>query len=213
MRTLLRLVFLGTVLAFACSTALAQPPFGGPFGGRGNPAMLLRQESVQKELKVTDDQLKKIEDLSEQMREKFQEAFGLEGEERNKKMQELRQENDKALAGILKPDQLKRLKQISYQQQGAMAVADPEVAKALQLSDAQKEVIRKANQEMGAQMRELFTPGSPPDEEARKKMTELRTATADKIMKSLTSEQKAKLKELQGPPFKGEIRFGPPRDR
>ena len=209
MRTLLCLVFSGTIAVFASSVALAQPPFGGPFGGRGNVGMLLRQESVQKELKISDDQLKKVEDLSEQMRDKFQDAFGLEGEERTKKIQELRKENEKALSEILKPEQWKRLKQISYQQQGAMAFADPDVAKALQLTDAQKEQVQKLNREMFEQMREIFPPGSPPDEEARKKMTELRTAIADKIMKVSTSEQKTKWKEMQGEPFKGEIRFGP----
>jgi Spy/CpxP family protein refolding chaperone len=211
MRILLRPVLLGTVAVFASSVALAQPPFGGPFGGRGSLATLLRQESVQKELKITDDQLKKVEELSEQMREKFQDAFSLEGEERTKKMQELQKENEKALSEILKPEQWKRLKQISYQQQGAMAVATPDVAKALQITDTQKEQIQKLNREMFEQMREIFTPGTPPDEEARKKMTELRTATADKIMQVLTSEQKTKWKDMQGQPFKGEIRFGPRR--
>jgi hypothetical protein len=213
MRTLLRLVFLGTIVASAGPVGLAQPPFGGPFGGRGNPAMLLRQESVQKDLKLSDEQIKKAEDVSEQMREKFQDAFSLEGEERGKKLQELRKENEKALSEILKPEQWKRLKQISYQQQGASAFADPEVAKALQLTDTQKEQIQKINQEMFGQMRELFQSGTPPDEETRRKMTELRTATAEKIMKILTNDQKTKWKDMQGQPFKGEIRFGPPRER
>jgi len=210
MRSLLRAVPLGTILSLVAAVALAQPPFGGPFG-RGDPAMLLRQESVRKELKLSEDQTKKVEELSETMREKFRDAFSLEGEERGKKMQELRAENEKAVAKILKPDQVKRLKQISYQQQGGRAFTDPEVAKALQLTDDQKKEIQKINQDTFAQMRELFQPGSPPDEETRKKMTELQTAAADKIVKLLTNEQKTRWKDLQGERFKGEIRFGPPR--
>lgn len=211
MRSLLRVVPLGAIVVLVAGVALAQPPFRGGGFGRGNIGMLLRQESVQKELKLTEEQARKVEDLGEAMREKFQEAFALEGEERDKKMQELREENEKAIAKILKPEQMKRLKQISYQQQGPSAFTDAEVAKALQLTDAQKKDIQKINADTFAQMRELVQPGSPPDEETRKKMTELRTAAAEKIVKLLNSDQKTKWKELQGEPFKGEIRFGPPR--
>ncbi len=52
--------------------------------------------------------------------------------------------------------------------------------------------IREINEETGAQMRELFQPGSPPDDETRKKMTDLRQASADKMMKRLTEAQKTK---------------------
>src|SRR5262249_13881603 len=125
--------------------------------------------------------------------------------------QEIREENEKEIAKILKAEQLKRLKQISYQQQGASAFTDASVAKELQLTDSQKKEIQKINEETFAKIREVLQPGSPPDDETRKKMTELRMAAADKIVKLLTNEQKTKWKELQGEPFKGEIRFGPPR--
>jgi hypothetical protein len=205
MRILLRLLCLGTVVALAAPAAQAQPSFM-----RGNPAMLAGQESVRKDLKVTPEQAKKLDEQQEKMREKFQEAFGLEGEERGKRMQELMQENLKAVTEILKPEQMKRLTQISYQQQGPSAVVNPEVAKAINLTDVQKKEVQKINEETGAQIRELFQ-GGPPDEETRKKMQEIRKTAGDKIMKLLNDEQKTKWKELQGEPFKGEIRFGPPR--
>lgn len=210
MRNLLRMALAGTIIVLIASVALAQPPFRGGMFGAGNPAMLLRQESVQKELKLSDDQIKKVEELGEAMREKFQEARDLEGEERAKKMRELTTENEKALGKLLKPDQDKRLKQISYQQQGAQAFANPDVAKALGLTDAQKAEIQKINEDSREQMREIFQ-GGPPDEEGRKKMQEIRKAASEKSMKVLAGEQKTKWKEMQGQPFKGEIRFGPPR--
>jgi Spy/CpxP family protein refolding chaperone len=208
MRTLLCLASVAAVLAFVSGAAMAQAPFGGGFG-RGGSGMLLSQESVRKELKVDEEQIKKLDDLSAKMRESFQEAFGLEEEARNKKIQELMQENEKAIAGILKPDQAKRLKQISYQQRGTSAFLDPEVAKALSFSDEQKESIQKINEDTFAEMRELFAGGAP-DEEGRKKIQALRTAASEKSLKLLSDEQKAKWKELQGEPFKGEIRFGFP---
>jgi Spy/CpxP family protein refolding chaperone len=200
MRTVLRLAAAGAALALVAGVAAAQ--FGG--FGRGNPAMLLGQESVRKELKLTDEQIKKVEELSEKMREKFQEAFGLEGEERTKKVQELMKENEKAVAEILKPEQGKRLKQISYQQQGAGAFANADVAKELALTDDQKQEVQKINEETGAQIREIFQ-GGQVDEEGRKKIQELRKAATEKAVKVLNDEQKTKWKDLQGEPFKGEI--------
>jgi putative heme-binding domain-containing protein len=194
------------VFALAVSTVALAQPFGGPFGGGGNLVMLLRQESVQQELKLSAEQMRKIENLSDKMRESFGEIFGLEEPERGKKVQELFRANDKVIAGILKADQLKRLKQISYQQQGPAAFNDPDVAKALQLSDAQRKDIQKVNDSANSEIAKLFE-GGPPDDDGRKKADDLRKAAADKIMKRLTSAQAAQWKELLGKPFTGEIGF------
>ena len=74
MRALLRSVNLAVALAVWASTALVQQELRqqvlsiGPLGG-GDSTMLLQQESVQKELKLTPEQIKKVDDLSEEMRE------------------------------------------------------------------------------------------------------------------------------------------------
>ena len=62
-------------------------------------------------------------------------------------------------------------------------------------------------------MRELFTPGQPPDDDTRKKMDDVRKNSGEKLLAVLSPEQKAKWTELQGEPFKGEIRVGPPRQQ
>jgi hypothetical protein len=191
------------LVALLSDAAVAQR-FGGGFG-RGNIGMLAGQESVRQELKLSEEQIAKLDDQAETIREKFRDAFSLEGEERTKKIQELTQENEKAVAEILKPEQMKRLKQISYQQQGAAAFRNAEVAKALELSDEQKEQIQKINEDTLAQMRELFQGGGL-DDEGRKKLEELRKDAADKADKLLTDKQRTAWKELQGAPFKGEIR-------
>src|SRR4029077_1177502 len=121
--------------------------FGGGFGGAG---FLLMNQGVQKELKLSDDQIKKITETTESIREKnredFEAARKLEGDEQRAKFQELMkkqgEETDKALAEILKPDQLKRFKEIRLQQRKGDAFNDPEVQKALNLTDDQKEKIK-----------------------------------------------------------------------
>jgi Spy/CpxP family protein refolding chaperone len=206
MKRFMQITLAAAVVVMAVSPALAQQR-GRGFGGFGmNTIFLLGQKSVQEELKLNDEQIKKVKELQEKQREVFQNFRDLSPEERREKMQEMA----KAVDGVLKPPQLKRVKQIALQQAGARAVNDEEVAKALNVTDEQKEKIREIQRESFEKMRELGR-----DEDAAKKRQELMKETNEKMMAVLTAEQKTKLKELQGEPFKGEIAspFGGRRQR
>jgi Spy/CpxP family protein refolding chaperone len=203
MKRLTQIALVAAVAALSASPALAQRGGFGGFGG--GEIFLLGQKSVQEELKMTDAQVKKVAELAEKQRESFQGLRDLSQEERRTKMQELTKANDKAISEILKPEQLKRVKQISLQRQGARAVNNEEVAKSLKITDSQKEKIR----EIQTKAREE-TQGLGFDEDGRKKRQEVMQATNEKIMGVLTAEQKTKLKEMQGETFKGEIRFQRP---
>ena len=119
-------------------------------GGGGGIAMLIGNESVQKELKLDDTQVTKAKELADKNREKMtaarEETKDLDQEERTKKMTELNKEMNestlKAVGEFFKPEQITRLHQISYQVRGAMAFADPEIAKKLNITDAQKDEIK-----------------------------------------------------------------------
>lgn len=197
------------LVALIASPAAAQGRGGGMFG-RGNAAILLSNASVQKELKLDDDQKKKAEELAEKTREKMQEnreaTQGLEGEERRNKMMELNRElgasTHKAIAEFLKKDQAHRLHQIALQQQGAMALAnDPNVVKKLNLTDSQKEEIQSIQQEMMQEMRTIFQESQGDREAAMKKMGELRQQTLSKVEGKLNDEQRKAWKEMLGAPF------------
>lgn len=199
------------VVTMAVGTVPAQQRQRGGFGGfGGNTIFLLGQKSVQEELKLTDEQVKKVQEVAEKQREAFQGLRDLSPEEQRTKRQELAKANDKAVAEILKPQQLKRVKQIALQQQGVRAVNNEEIAKALNITDEQKEKIRDIGRQSFEQMRDISR-----DEEGRKKLQELMKQTNEKMMAVLTAEQKTKLKEMQGEPFKGEIAspFGGRRNR
>ncbi len=191
------------VVALASGPARAQQRGGGGGGFGGGPMFLLNQKSVQEELKLTDDQVKKIKELSDKQRESFRGLRDLSQEERRKKMTENTKANEKAVAEILKPAQVKRVKQISLQQRGAGALRDAEVAKSLNLTDEQKDKLKTIQEETRA-VRGTGQRGDR-SEEAQKKRAEARKATNEKLMGVLTAEQKTKLKELMGEPFKGEI--------
>jgi Spy/CpxP family protein refolding chaperone len=179
-------------------------------GGGMSPAGLLGQESVQKELGLSDEQKQQVEELSKKTREQRQGLMDLDPQERSAKMRELREQNDKEVSKILKPEQHKRLHQITLQVQGlASALGNPKVAEEMQIKDDQKPQIKEIQDYVREQTRDLFQPGGNPDD-ARKKMEELRKTSNERVEKVLTAEQKAKWKELAGEPFKGEIRRGPP---
>jgi hypothetical protein len=202
------------LVALLAGPAMAQQGRGGMFG-RGGLGMLVGNASVQEELKLDDQQKEKAKELAEKNREKMQSAReslqGLEQDERRTKMQELTKEMNestlKAVGAFMKPEQITRLKQISYQALGALAFADSEIASKLNLTDAQKGDIKTINDDAGSQMREIFQEAQNDREAAMKKMTELRKATLDKVVAKLNDEQQKAWKELIGSPF--EVKYEP----
>lgn len=207
MRRLARFALVLAVVAMAASPVLAQRPPGG-FGGFGgfdtDQLTLLTQKSVQDELKLSEDQVKKITELAEKQRISLRDSRKLSREEMQKKREELAKANDKAVAEILKANQLKRVKQITLQQRGAESFGDAEVIEALKVTKEQKDKIKTIEEDIQKDMRGLFQGGNW--QEGLKKMEGLRKETTEKLLKVLTDDQKAKWKELIGEPFKGEIR-------
>jgi len=179
---------------------------GGP--GGGGLLMLLNQKAVQEDLKLSEDQTKKVQELAQKQRDSFRDFQNLSQEERQKKGQEMAAANQKALAEILNADQMKRAKQLSLQERGARALGEEEVASSLNLSAEQKDKVKSILDDQRKQMGELFQPGGN-REEAQKKMADLRKATDEKLSAVLSADQQAKWKEMSGEPFKGEFqRFG-----
>jgi Spy/CpxP family protein refolding chaperone len=208
-----KMLWVSGFVLFLTSPLMAQnrqrPGIG--FGGGAGQAMLLSQKSVQEELKLTEEQIKKVQETQTKQRESFQGLQQLSQDERREKFQALAKDNEKVVKDILKPDQVKRLKQISLQQRGLQAVNDPEVATALNLTEEQKAKVKSMQEENRTAARDLRQGGNR--DEARTKLQEMRKANEEKIQTLLTSEQKAKWKELTGEPFKGEITFPGRRPR
>jgi len=215
MRSLFRTIMGLGLLALIAGPAAAQQGRGFGFGGGGNLATLAANTGVQKELKLDDQQVEKAKDLAEKTREKMRETRetlqGLEGEERRTKQQEISREMNasslKALGEFLKPEQIARLKQISYQVRGVAAFSDPEVQKKLNLTDSQKSDIQAMVQELGTESRTIFQDNQDDREAAMKKIQELGKQTLSKAEAKLNDEQQKTWKELLGAPF--EIKYEP----
>jgi hypothetical protein len=218
MRAMLRgVVGLGLV-ALLAGPAFAQVG-GRGFGmmGGGGIGMLIGNESVQKELKLDDAQVTKAKELADKNGEKMrtfrEETKDLDQEERATKRRELAKEMNestlKAVAEFLKPEQVARLKQCSYQAMGAMAFSDPEIAKKLNITDAQKGEIKSITDDANAAAREIFQGFQDDREGAMKKLAEHRKETLSKVVAKLNDEQQKSWKELIGAPF--ELKMNPPR--
>jgi uncharacterized membrane protein len=205
------LLTLGLV-ALISAPASAQGQGRGRFMG-GGYAALLGNASVQKELKLDDKQIEKGKELAEktgeEMRDKMQGLGDLEPQERRAKMMEIMSEVNasslKTAGEFLKPEQTTRLKQVFNQQRGAMAFSDTEVAKKLNLTDAQKTDIKTIQDEANQERRAIFQDAGDDREAAMKKMAELNKTTLTKVEAKLNDEQQKTWKEMLGSPF--EIKY------
>ena len=170
----------------------------------GGGAMLLSNKSVQKELKVSDEQVEKLNTLATETmaknRERFQGLQDATPEERQSKMREAQAELTKSLDGVLKPEQVKRFNQIELQVGGLMVFNQPRVAEALKVTDEQKEKIRGIAEEARGAMPSREDAQADPAA-AMKKRTEITKGATEKVMALMTEDQKKEWKELTGEPF------------
>jgi Spy/CpxP family protein refolding chaperone len=216
-RAFLSVVFVGLVV----SLVVAQPRPGGGrgFGGRN----LLVNESVQKELKLSDEQIAQIKKITDEVGEKYKDDLtklrkGGDGKEAFKKMAEIgkkmSEDTHKQLesAKILKPDQAKRFHQIEIQAKGSQAFNESDVATALKLTDDQKEKVKTIQEDARKEMGEGFKGGKGGFDkekiaEAAKKFAAVRKETMERCLAVLTADQKKTWQELTGAPF--EVKFEP----
>ena len=178
--------------------------------GMGGGAQLWMNPSVQKELKITDEQTPKIRTILMDLRERFQDKMteARESQDRAQMMklgQEMNAEARKSMSEFLKPEQLKRFAQIQMQQMGAMAFQNPEVLKKITLNDEQKAKVKELTDELMAQRRELQQSFQDDPEGTRKKMVSLNKESTEKAEALLSEDQKKTWKEVVGAPF--EIKF------
>jgi hypothetical protein len=218
-----------TVLTLGVAALFAMPAFaqqskhqgGGFVHGSGIPlgggAELIAIEGVQKELKLTDEQASKAEAVALDVRKKHQGDFlklkEFNARERLEKVAEIVRtittETNKGLAAILKPEQMRRFRQIQLQQLGLMAFTEPDVRSKLKLTDDQVGRIRRINADSQSQRRELVQGGGGTREEMRMKGATLDKESMDEALAVLSAKQKRAWKDMTGKPFEVQFRGFP----
>jgi hypothetical protein len=216
--------FASFALTLGLAAALAVPSYAQRQGGRGGfgqggVGSLLANVAVQKELKMDKEQTDKATEAVKKVSDKHADARAklrdLADEERRTKSAELNkviaEETLTAVSEVLKPEQVKRLRQIELQRAGVNAFTRPEVEKGLSFTDEQKSKVKAVVDENGAKMRELSgRPGAggarPPRGQGganpnAEKITALRKESTEKIMAILTDDQKKSWKDMTGEAF------------
>jgi Spy/CpxP family protein refolding chaperone len=165
--------------------------------------ILLRQKSVQDELKLTPELTKKIMDFTNREYEAFLKALQLGEKEREPKLEELEKENQKFLTDNLNPAQRKRLDQITMQVTGLQQLTRPDVVKLLNLTEAQQQKFKEMQQAARKELEDII--GAKDRQGRNEKLAKLRADIDKNVEAVLTQEQKEKARELVGEPFKGQI--------
>ena len=177
-----------------------------PVAGEGAvELMLLRQQSVQKELKLSKDEVDKIHTFGEQQWEKAQSVHVLPQAEQTKKYAEMSKENETFVKETLTKDQQKRLHQITLQMAGLLCLSRPAVASALKLTEDQKAEVVKLQKKAHQEAEELIHVTKK--NQKLEKLRELHETSLKSIEGLLTDEQEAKWTEMIGPVFKADLAF------
>jgi Spy/CpxP family protein refolding chaperone len=212
MRKLLALAAALAAVLLLTGTAAAQGKkgkFGGGFGGK---LFLLTGKDIQKDLKLSDEQITKAKEMSDKQAAERKELFGniKDKEERRTKFKEMTEAADKFVEELLKPDQLKRLDQLQVQQGGAMALLyNPKISDKLDLSQDQREKIEEIFKEAGPKFKEIFQgffeASKEEKEAAQQKMADLQKSLLADAIKILNDDQKKTYDGLRGEPFTGKF--------
>ena len=195
-----------SAVALLASPALAQ----GRGGFGGGAAGFLMAPNVQKDLKLTDAQVKKVQETLREIRETHQADFSAlrdaSPDVRVAKVATLTETvNDEVKKALsFSAHQSKRFDQISLQAQGLMAFAHPAVDNKLKLTSDQKSQIREiaaATRSAGAGA--LSKDASEQERtEARNKAAATQKENMTKVHALLTDHQKKAWTELTGEPIK-----------
>jgi hypothetical protein len=175
------------------------------------PPFLVFRDKVQEELKLSDEQKKKLEkrlqNTHQDTMQFFQKLGERKPEEREKELHayvERAQENLTAfLQGLLQEEQFKRLRQVMLQREGLFAMGHAEVMKELEITDEQRrqfvEIMQEMQKTMEPLVKEAQKDGKP--EEIGPKLMKIRKEGESNIESILTITQKKQWKELLGKPL------------
>lgn len=211
--------FVGLVLALAVlplSAGIASAQGGGGrrggMMGRQGGLQMLRIPTVQTEIKMTPEQIGKLDAKQAEVRQSMQGLGGggggqLSPEERQQRMEKVQEIQTKAVNDILDPTQQKRFRQLELQQQGPSALARKDVATELKLTDEQIKKIadlqRQADEDRRSAIQGVdFQSMTPEDrDKLMTKMQDIQKASGAKMAALLTEAQQTQWKDMQGTPF------------
>ncbi|MCH7903390.1 MAG: hypothetical protein IH944_02355 [Armatimonadetes bacterium] len=163
---------------------------------------LLQAKSVQKELGITETQRAKMNVHADRNNAQGMEIDRLVSSNKitiadaTIRVGRLRSELKKRVVGELNSAQIIRLREISLQQAGALALLDPVVGTKIGMSKAQTDLIRAKYVEHNAQAQKIKGDAFGPIDEKYKRMKPANEEEARKLQEQFVTERTAKQKEI-----------------
>jgi len=209
MRFLGKLALTFGALALLASPAWAQAQGQGRGGFGGGAAAFLMAPNVQKDLKLTDAQVGKVQDVLREITAKHQGDYtalrDASPDVRSAKMATLNEavSDDVKKALSFSDEQSKRYDQISLQAHGVMAFANPTVGEKLKLTDDQKSKIHEIVEATRSSFAGAFNKDASEQERtaAREKRAATQKEHMTKVQALFTEDQKKAWQELTGEPI------------
>jgi Spy/CpxP family protein refolding chaperone len=177
------------------------------------PLGILSIDQVQQELRLTAEQREKLKTLGQQIRDEVrkqvEELPGLSPEVRQARLAEIIAKSRltadsvrKQVLDSLQPEQQARLREVTIQLRGPIALADEEIARALNLTEQQRAEIKAIRESALEGVRSLTAPlrekHEAPTPELEAKAADLQRQAVEQSLGVLTPEQKESLEKMQG---------------
>ena len=161
-----------------------------------SPQIMLQRGEIKKELKVTRDEAKQLDELNKQ----YQELMKAGSKDPATALTAFKKGDEvgEQMRAVLDDGQKARFRELQLQCLGPSALLQEDVRTSLGLAPEQTDAIKAAKKEASDGMLDAARNGKM----GNKTMENLVKAYEEKAMKALTPEQTEKFKALQGKPFK-----------
>lgn len=222
-------VALGIVHAPLLVSSILRPPVEAyaqqtpaclPFPPGIHPLALLKLSQVQKELKLTDWQIRELSQLEKNLQQELTQVYDRskpasppwnESAKRQffTQVQNVMTSKNKQLTQILHPPQFNRIREIMIQVYGWQSLNQEETVELLKLTKDQQNRLRKIGEETNQKVLKSFQ--VPPDNkspacqqimaENRKRLEQIRNQSQKQANQVFSTQQRQLIQTLQGTPF------------
>ena len=192
MSAMAKLMSIALVLVGVVQAASAQFNMAGPDG----KMMVVITPEAQKELKITKDQNKQIQEVMKEAQAQGQ--TGMSGMSGMASPTQMLSELDAKVLAILSPEQVARLNELWVQYEGPCVLRDKAIAEKLNLTDDQKAKL----EQIWSDYQRTFFEQAQKGPGGFKGLKKVRSDANEAALALLTDDQKTAYEALQGKPIK-----------
>jgi hypothetical protein len=211
-------VFGFTVVLGLATSGLAQAPAQPPPAQTyPYPPSLYQSPDVAKSMRLTAEQVNKLNQISELAQTRFRTNYDkLTEEERTRQIQALNREYtadwSRGARDVFNDDQMARYRQLHLQYGGFNSLTDPEVDKRLKLTDQQRINLREYMEWSDKQFQDINKVGATDRDKGTTLYRDYQKEYQGRFNKLLTQDQQKAWREMTGEPYNFAPAFvAPPR--